>query len=177
MIFDDSCKETFNGKKFVKIATSGRHRKLHVIYVKQNLFLQSKWSRTIDLNTTQVVLFKSLCVSQQIHCLGKLLNWLQFLTEAYKFARAESYGHLVIDLDPKTAQGLRFSSNFIGPEPTVFYFPSQEADITTLANEKKKTCECWSFGALAVTRNQKLRKIFWQSILTSFGFSVTELWI
>ena len=30
-IYDDSCEEIFNDKEFVKIATSGRHRKLHVI--------------------------------------------------------------------------------------------------------------------------------------------------
>ena len=31
--FDDSCEDIFNDKEFVKIATSGRHRKLHVLYV------------------------------------------------------------------------------------------------------------------------------------------------
>ena len=36
-----SCEEVFNDK-VVKIATSGRHRKLHVIYVNYNLFQQSK---------------------------------------------------------------------------------------------------------------------------------------
>ena len=51
LIYDDSCEEIFNDKESVKIATSGRQPKLHVIYVKHNLFQQSKWSRTIDLNT------------------------------------------------------------------------------------------------------------------------------
>ena len=41
-IFDDSCEEIFNDKEFVKRATAGRHRKLHVIYVKHNSFHQSK---------------------------------------------------------------------------------------------------------------------------------------
>ena len=31
LIYDHSCEEIFNDKEFVKIATSGRHRKLHVI--------------------------------------------------------------------------------------------------------------------------------------------------
>ena len=60
LIYEDSCEEIFNDKEFVKIATTGRHRKSHVIYVKHNLFHQSKWSRTIDLNTTHIILFKSL---------------------------------------------------------------------------------------------------------------------
>ena len=104
MIFDDSCEEILNDKKFVKIATSGLHRKLHVICVKRNLFHQSKLSRTIDLNTTHIVLFKSLRDIQQIEYLGKQLNCPQLLTEAYKFATAEPYGHLVIGLDHKTTK-------------------------------------------------------------------------
>ena len=105
LIFDDSCEEIFIDKEFVKIATSGRHRKLHVIYVKHNLFHQSKWSRTIDLNTTHIILFKSLRDIQQIEYPGKQLNCLQLLKNAYKLATAEPYGHLIIDLDPKTSQG------------------------------------------------------------------------
>ena len=103
--------EIFNDKEFVKIATSGRHRKLHVIYIKHNLFHQSKWSRTIDLNTTHIVLFKSLRDIQQIKYLGKKLNCLQLLKEAYKLATAEPFGHLMIDLDPKPARVYVFHRN------------------------------------------------------------------
>ena len=58
LIFDDSCEEIYQEKEFVKLAVAGRHKKVHCIFVKHNLFHQSKWSRTIDLNTTQIVLFK-----------------------------------------------------------------------------------------------------------------------
>ena len=57
LVFDDSCEEIFNDKEFSKLATAGRHKKINVIYVKHNLFQQSKWSRTIDLNTTHIVFF------------------------------------------------------------------------------------------------------------------------
>ena len=115
LVYDDSCEEIFNDKEFVKIATSGRQRKLHVIYIKHNLFQQSKWSRTTDLNTTHIVLFKSLRDIQQIEYLGKQLNCLQLLKDAYKLATAQPYGHLIIELDPKTSQSLQFSSQLIGP--------------------------------------------------------------
>ena len=55
LVFDDSCEEIFNDKEFSKLATDGRHRNISVIYVKHNLFQQSKWSRTIDLNTTHII--------------------------------------------------------------------------------------------------------------------------
>ena len=58
-VFDDSCEEIFSDKEFSKLATAGRHRNISVIYVKHNIFQQSIWSRTIDLNTTHIVLFRS----------------------------------------------------------------------------------------------------------------------
>ena len=42
LIFDDSCGEICNSKAFVDIATAGRHRGLNTIYIKHNLFHQSK---------------------------------------------------------------------------------------------------------------------------------------
>ena len=146
LIYDDSCEEIFNDKEFVKIATSGRHRKLHVIYVKHNLFHQSKWSRTIDLNTTHIILFNSLRDIQQIEYLGKQLNCLQLIKEAYKLATAEPFGHFIIDLDPKTSQGLRFASQIIGPNPSIFYIPSEEAVVTPITNEKETFAYAQAMG-------------------------------
>ena len=108
-----------------------------MIYVKHNLFQQSKWSRTIDLNTTHIILFESLRDIQQIENLGKQLNFLQLLKDAYKLATTQPYGHLIVDLDPKTSQGLQSSSQLIGPEPSFFYIPSEEAIITPITNEKE----------------------------------------
>ena len=42
LVFDDSCEQIYNDKQFVKLATAGRHRGLDVIYVKHNLFQQSR---------------------------------------------------------------------------------------------------------------------------------------
>ena len=137
LIYDDSCEEIFNDKEFIKIATSGRHRKLHVIYVKHNLFHQSKWSRTVDLNTAHIILFKSLRDIQQIEYLGKHLNCLQPIKEAYKPATAEPFGRLMIDLDPKTSQGLRFSSQLIGRDPSVFLFRPLKQSLQQLQMKKK----------------------------------------
>ena len=55
IVFDDTCEENFNEKDFVKLATAGRHRNVHVSYVKHNFFQQSNQSRTIDLNTTHLI--------------------------------------------------------------------------------------------------------------------------
>ena len=110
LIFNNSCEEIFNDTEFVKIDTSWRHCKLHVVYVKHYLFHQSKWLRTIDLNTKHIKLFKPLRDIQQSEYYGKPFNYVLLPKNPYKLARAESYGHLIVDVDPKTSQCLRLAS-------------------------------------------------------------------
>ena len=74
LIIDDSCEENYNDKEFFKLATARRHKKINVIYIKHNLYQQSKWSRTVDLNTSYIILFKSARDIQQVEFLGKQLN-------------------------------------------------------------------------------------------------------
>ncbi len=40
----------------------------------------------------------------------------------FEKATQESFGHLLIDLDPKTTDELRYSSNLVGPGASVFGF-------------------------------------------------------
>ena len=53
---------------------AGRHKNISVIYDKHNLFQQGKWSRTIDLNITHIIFFKSQHDVQQIGLGGGQLN-------------------------------------------------------------------------------------------------------
>ena len=138
LVFDDSCKEIFNDKEFSKLATAGRHKNISVIYVKHNLFQQSKWSRTIDLNTTHIILFKSPRDIQQIGLIGRQLNNTQFLKDSYELATKQPFGHLLIDLDPKTSDVLRYCSNIVPPGPSVFYLPPAKAVVTNLSNERER---------------------------------------
>ena len=59
LIIDDSCDEIYNDKEFVKLATAGRHKNVHVIYIKHNLYQQSKWSRTkhTSFSSNQLAIF------------------------------------------------------------------------------------------------------------------------
>ena len=137
LVFDDSCEEIFNDKEFSKLSTE-RHRNISVIYVKHNLFQQSKWSRLIDLNTTHIILFKSPRDIQQITYIGKQLNNPSFLKESYELATKLPFGYLLIDLDPKSSDSLRYCSNIVQPGPTIFYLPSSKAVITNLTDERER---------------------------------------
>ena len=91
LVFDDSCEEIFNDKDFSKLATAGRHRNISVIYVKHNLFQQSRCPRTTDLNTTHIILFKSPRDTQQISFICRQLNNAKFLKESYELATKEPF--------------------------------------------------------------------------------------
>lgn len=129
LIFDDSCSELFKSPGFEKIATSGRHKNLNVIYIKHNLFHKGKIGRDTELQNTHIVLFKSPRDTQQISRLGQQLGIATFLKACYNDATTKPFGHLMIDLSPKTVDSLRYSSD-IASYPTKFYLPTSKARVT-----------------------------------------------
>ena len=127
----------------------GVKKHINVNYIKHNLYQQSKWSRTIDLNTTHIIFFTSARDIQQVEFSGKQLNLVKFLKRCYQLTTKEPLGHLLIDLDPKTSDCLRYSSNITKPGPTVFYLSSDKAETTLLNNEREEIIYTESNGAFA----------------------------
>ena len=58
LVFDNSCEEVCNSKKFFDFSTAGRRRRLTAIYLKHNLFHQSELGRDVELQSTHILLFK-----------------------------------------------------------------------------------------------------------------------
>ena len=127
LIFDDSCDEICRSKDFQMIATAGRHKGLNVIYIKHNLFHKSPLGRDIELQLTHIVLFKNPRDVQQVKRLSQQLGLGNELDHWYKEATQKPYGFLMVDLCPKTAESLRYSSGF---DPTIFYLPKSKARTT-----------------------------------------------
>lgn len=132
LIFDDSCEEISKSKEFVKLATAGRHKGLHVVYVKHNLFHKSSLGRDVELQNTHVVLFKSPRDVQQVQKLATQLGLGRQLVDWYNNATSKPYGHLMIDLSPRTVDPLRYST---GLNPTIFYLPKAKAKVTVIEDE------------------------------------------
>ena len=88
-MFDDSCEEIYNEKDFVKIATAGRYKGLDIIFVKHNLFQQRRWSRTIDLISSHILLFKSPRDNQQLDHLRRQFHAPNFLRQSFELATKE----------------------------------------------------------------------------------------
>ena len=138
LIFDDSCDEICNSKAFVDIATAGRHRGLSAIYIKHNLFLQSKQGRDVELQNTHIVLFKSPRDVMQITTLSTQLGLGSELVDWYRYARSVPFGQLLIDMSPRTDDRLRYCTNS-GSVPLKFYFTERLKHLRTLDDEHTKS--------------------------------------
>ena len=97
LIFDDSCEEICISKAFVDIATAGRHRGLSTIYIKHNLFHQSKLGRDVELQFTHIVLFKSPRDVMQVTTPSTQLGLSSELVDWYRDATSVPFGHLLVD--------------------------------------------------------------------------------
>ena len=138
LIFDDSFEKICNSKAFVDIATAGRHRGLSTIYIKHNLFHQSKLGRHVELQNTHIVLLKSPRDVMQVITLNTQLGFSSELVNWYQVATSVPFGHSLIDLSPRTDDRLRFCTNS-GSVPSKFYIPERLKHLRTLDDEHTKS--------------------------------------
>ena len=134
LIFDDSCEKNCNSKAFVHISTAGRHRSLSTIYIKQNLSHQSKLGRDVELQNTHIVLYKSPRDVMQVTTLSTQLGVGSELVDWYRDATTVPYGHLLIELSPRTDDRLHYCTNS-GSVPSKFYIPELLKHLRTLDDE------------------------------------------
>ena len=111
LLFDVSCEKICDSKAFVDIATAGRHRGLSTTYIKHNLFHHSKLGRDVELQNTHIVLFKSPRDVIQVTTLSTQLGLGSNLVDWYQDAMSVPFGHLLIDLTPRTDDRLRYCTN------------------------------------------------------------------
>ena len=122
LVFDDSCEEILQSRSFATLATAGRHKNLHAIFIKHNLYQQGKFSVTVDKNTTHVIITKSPRIGKQLKILGSELQCADgvFLHECYRECMLNSeFGHFLIDLTPSCPDYLRFCTNITKTYPDV----------------------------------------------------------
>ena len=124
LISDDSCEEICNSKAFVDFAISGIHRGLSNIYIKHNLFHQSQLGRDVELQNTHIVFFKSPSNVMQVSTFSAHLGLGSELVDWYRGATSVPYGHLLIDLSPRTDDRLRYCTN-TGSIPSKIYIPDR----------------------------------------------------
>ena len=109
--FDEFCEDICTSKAFVDSATAEKHRSHSTIYIKHNLFHQSKLGRDVELQNTHIVLFKSLRDVMQVTTFSTQLGLGSKLVDWYRVSTSVPFGHLLIDLSQRTDDQLRYCTS------------------------------------------------------------------
>ena len=111
LIFSNLCAKICNSKVIVDIATAGRQRGFSTIYIKHNSFHQTKLGRDVELQKAHIVPSKSPRDVQQVATLSGQLGLGSTPVDWYRDATSVPFGHLLIDLSPRTDDRLRYRTN------------------------------------------------------------------
>ena len=138
LVFDDLYTNVCQTDDFLNLVISGRHKNLHVLMLKHNLYQKNTNAKTIDLNTTHMLLLQNPRDVMQIDFLGRQLGCRCLLLSAYKRATYSPFGHLLIDLDPRCHEHLRLSSN-ITSSVAEFHLSSSTGNVIELCESFTKS--------------------------------------
>ena len=126
-----------NSGEFGDIATAGRYRGFSTIYLEHNLFHQRKLGREVGLQNTHIVLFKSPPDVHQVATLSVELGLGSALVDRYRDATSVTFGHLLIDLFPRTDDRLRYCTSS-GNIPSKVYVPDNLKQLKYLDDDHTK---------------------------------------
>ena len=116
LIFDDNYSSTFNSKNVLEFFTQGRHLKINIILLSQNLFSRGKYQRDITLNVSHFIITK-IRDKSQLQILSRQIfgkenfNKLMFIYNHVH--NEEKWGHILIDLSPLSTKDIEIRSNII----------------------------------------------------------------
>ena len=118
LVLDDmmACLESEVADIFTK---GGHHKNISIIPVTQNVYHQSRFQRTISLNTHYMVLFKNPRDATQIQHFARQIypKDPEYLVQVYeRVMTLGPYSYLFIDLKQKKPDNMRLRENILGDE-------------------------------------------------------------
>jgi hypothetical protein len=125
VVIDDLMDEICKSAEMCALFTRDvHHRRISVIMITQNIYHQSKYSRTISLNTSYLILMKTCRDLQQIHHLSRQMfpSTPKRLLEAYEDTTRRPRGYLVVNnLTGSGDEDIHLSTNILPEDSLVLY--------------------------------------------------------
>ena len=125
LVLDDLMDEICKSSEMCSLFTRDvHHSRISIIMISQNVYHQSRYSRTISLNTSYLILLKTCRDLQQIHFLSRQMfpGTPKRLVEAYKDATRNPRGYLVVNnLTSSGDEDVRLSSSILPGENLTLY--------------------------------------------------------
>lgn len=107
------------------------HRNISIIFICQNIFYQSRFARTISLNSKYLTVFRNVRDKSQFMPLARQLhpeNPVELLN-IYKECTSKPYGYLFIDLNQETPDALRFRTNIFDDNFATCFCTSEQLNL------------------------------------------------
>jgi hypothetical protein len=125
LVLDDLMDEICKSSEMCSLFTRDvHHSRISVIMISQNVYHQSRYSRTISLNASYLILMKTCRDLQQIHLLSRQMfpDTPKRLVEAYEDATREPRGYLVVNnLTSSGDEDVRLSTSILPGETLTLY--------------------------------------------------------
>lgn len=125
LVLDDLLDEIGKSAEMCALFTREvHHRRISVIMLSQNIFHQSRYSRTINLNSSYLILMKTCRDLQQIHHLSRQMfpSTPKRLLEAWEDATRAPRGYLVVNnLTGTGDEDIRLSTGILPTEDLILY--------------------------------------------------------
>jgi GTPase SAR1 family protein len=102
------------------------HKNITVIYLTQNLFPKTKYSRDISINSNYIILMSNPRESTQVKKLSSQVDGTNFIYECFIDATKDNaFSYLLLDFDQRTPVMYRVRSS-IFPSDEIFYYVKKE---------------------------------------------------
>ncbi len=140
VVLDDLMVEARNSKAVTNLYTKGvHHLKYTLIMITQNAFYKGGDTKTRNINTTYLVLFKNSRDKTQINYIARQMypKTTEVLTKAFDEATDEkTYSYLFLDLHPAMREAYRLRINVLPHELPMMSFVPNEQSYKLLPNEQ-----------------------------------------
>ena len=124
LIIDDLMEQCKDNNEILNLFTVASHRRnISVFLVSQNIYTKGKFTRDINLNSSNMILFKNPRDSVQISILARQMfpNRSKAFMEAFMDA-VENYRYIFLDFDLETSDKLRIQTNIVDDKRIIYTF-------------------------------------------------------
>ena len=125
LVIDDLFEECKDSKEILKLFTVySHHKSISVFLINHNIYTKGKCARDINLNTSNMILFKNPRDNVQISVLGRQVfpSKTKEFMEAFKDATAREHGYLFLDFNQNTPDNMRIQTDILGPKRVIYTF-------------------------------------------------------
>lgn len=146
VIIEDLIEQAYDSQAVAELFTKKiHHLNLSVIFTTQNFFYKSKFSRTISLNASYIVLMRNVRDRSQFAHLARQIEpqHSKELVKAYNEAIQNKFSYFLIDLHPQSEDALRYRTCIFPTDfphsPCAFWTTRERLD--RLKNDGEQTVD------------------------------------